>query len=727
MNQTYPSRPQYQTRSHPRGTAQEGILPTMLFFPISVFYCELIARLFTFGMPTFGQLMLILLTSVTTGFFMSFVLSLIRSRTAVTAVTVSVSSVISVVCASQVVYHKIFGSYYNWGDIGMAGEAATNFFGMLWGGIRDSLIPILLLFLPLIIRLLARKRFSFCRTKRMSYMFSLMLLSITSLFFILFSFGACMDRSYDGTLYSYLFPDSGNTYMNFGILTGSRLNIEQLLFGKREGGLYLPPVDTVDPDQIFRPDGTTGTTEDPGTSGGEGTTKPPEPPKVYGDNVLEIDFDTLIANEKNSNIKKLHEYFKNVTPTKQNEYTGMFEGKNLIFLTLEGFSSNVISPELTPTLYKMSTEGFVFKNYYCSVWAGSTLTGEYANLSGNMYMTTGCLRGNGAKNVQPLALGNQFKALGYKTMYFHGHTYSYYGRNEWVPNFGYDEYYGIGNGLENFKDAEGNTIVNKWPNSDHEVAKVTINQFIGDAPFHIYYMSISGHANYNFLGGNKMSSKHKAEVQNLPYKYTASKAYVASQLEVELMVRELIDQLDAAGILDDTVFVLAPDHFPYGINDDAGEGYTKEEALADLYGIPADDIYHNLDLYRNSLIIWSSGMEEPVIVDTPCSAVDILPTVSNLFGLPYDSRLMTGVDVLSGAEPFVILKGLNDGNARCWVTKYGSYVPQKGFTPAAGFTATEDAIKSYVTAMNNLLKVKINYADAIVNYNYYSYLTDYLK
>ena len=251
----------------------------------------------------------------------------------------------------------------------------------------------------------------------MPYVFSLLLLALSAVSFTVFSFGACADRSYQGTLYSYLFPDSGDTYMNFGVLTASRLNIEQLIFGKRSGGLP-PDGPHTNPSNPFDTSGknNSDSTGGGGNSSGGSDTDEPKPPVVYGDNVLEIDFDELISNESNASIKKLHEYFKNVTPTKKNEYTGMFEGKNLIFLTLEGFSGKVISKELTPTLYKMSTEGFVFNNYYCSVWAGSTLTGEYANLTGNMYMTTSCLKGKNSGNYQPFVLGNQFRSLGYKTM-----------------------------------------------------------------------------------------------------------------------------------------------------------------------------------------------------------------------------------------------------------------------------------------------------------------------
>ena len=716
-----------QIRPNNKKQSYMGMLPLMLFFPVSMFFCEIVARLATVGNLKFGQFLLLFLTSVTGGFLFSFVLTIIINNTALKIVMIAASFIVSLLCSSQVVYHDIFGVYYNWEDIGMAGEAAQSFSDMLLSGILNKIFILILLFLPTILIAVFNKRLTFYPTKKVPYMISLMLLSFVSIFFMIFSFGVCLDKSYGGTLHSYLYPNSADTYMNFGILTASKLNIEQMIFGKREGGIFDEDIGTIDVG-IFAPSTTDGTTNDhTGTGDPDGTTDVPDPPKEYGYNVLDIDFDTLIANEKNSNVKKLHEYFKNVTPTKKNEYTGMFEGKNLIFMTLEGFSSNVISPELTPTLYKMANEGFVFKNFYNSVWSGSTLTGEYANLSGNMYMTTGCLMGDHATNYQPFALGTQFSDLGYKTMYFHGHTHSYYGRNKWVPSFGYQQYYGYGNGLEKLTDASGNTMKKRWPNSDEEVAKVSIGQYIGDTPFHVYYMSISGHAEYNFLGGNAMCSRHKSKVQGLPYKYVASKAYIACQLEVEAMLNELISQLEMAGILDDTVFVLAPDHFPYGIRDNAGDGYSKEEALSDLYGIPVEDIYNNIELYRNSLIIWSSSMEEPVIVDTPCSAIDILPTVSNLFGIEYDSRLMTGVDVMSDVEPLVILKAYNAGNPRIWINKYGSYVPSRGFVPAEGYTVDKDALDAYVSNMNKLLSQKYSYSKSITDYNYYSYLKDYLK
>lgn len=396
----------------------------------------------------------------------------------------------------------------------------------------------------------------------------------------------------------------------------------------------------------------------------------------------------------------------------------MFEGYNLIFLTLEGFSGKVINPNLTPTLYKMSTEGFVFNNFYNGTWGGSTATGEYANLTGNFYNSTKCMTDYIANTYQPFVLGNQFKSLGYTTMAFHAGTRTYYNRYKSFPTLGYNKFYAEGSGLENLTDRDGNKIKFQWPESDHQLAKVSVEQYLDKEPFHIYYMTISGHTNYSWVGNN-MCKKHKAEINAYCQQYGLSysdqvKAYLACQLEVELMLTELIERLDEVGKLDNTVFVMGADHYPYGLSD---------ASLAELYGIPQSGIHGNFELFRNSLIIWNSAMEEPVIVDTPCSAIDILPTVSNLFGLKYDSRLMAGTDVLSDQDPIVIINFDGSQGSWNWITRYGSYkTATKKFTVAEGFNATQAEIDAYVKKINNLVSAKKTYTMKVLTTDYYSYV-----
>ena len=461
------------------------------------------------------------------------------------------------------------------------------------------------------------------------------------------------------------------------------------------------------PDIILKPGGPSnpGQIIDPGDPDNPDDPDIPTQPIEYGYNNMNIDFESLIANENDSTIVSMHKYFSLQEGTKQNKYTGYFEGKNLIFITLEGFSHKVISKELTPTLYKMSTEGFVFNNFYNSLWGGSTATGEYAILTGNFYKNAKCLTMS-ASTYQPFALGNQFSALNYNTTAYHNHTYTYYDRNLSHPNFGYN-WKAVGGGL---------TLPSQsWPNSDYEMAQVTAPEFSSKAPFHTYYMTVSGHANYTFYG-NTMASKHKVRVSGLTQYSDNVRAYIACNLEVEDMLTELMDQLRAAGTLDDTVFVISEDHYPYALQD---------SEIAELYGVPNDEnLFSNFDIYRNFFTIYSTSMKNPIIVNEPCSAIDILPTVLNLFGIEYDSRLITGTDVLSETPNVVILNCDRTGPSWNWITRYGSYnTKTKVFTPAEGVEfANAAAQKSYVSQMNTLVSQRRTYSYLILEKDYYRHV-----
>ena len=90
------------------------------------------------------------------------------------------------------------------------------------------------------------------------------------------------------------------------------------------------------------------------------------------------------------------------------------------------------------------------------------------------------------------------------------------------------------------------------------------------------------------------------------------------------------------------------------------------------------------DLYKAPLIIWSGSMKEPVKVDKVCSAIDILPTLLDLFGVPYDSRILMGQDILDfNAEGIVTLNTLK--SSYHFITDYGEFnFKTKKFTANSG-------------------------------------------
>ena len=441
------------------------------------------------------------------------------------------------------------------------------------------------------------------------------------------------------------------------------------------------------------------TGEDPSATVTPTEPKPPKPEKPYS--VMALDFQALISSTSSERVSKLHKYVNSLTPSKTNEMTGLFKGKNLIVIAAEGFAKELIREDLTPTLYRMYTQGIQITDYYQPAWGGSTSTGEYSIL-------TGLEPADAVKSIQEtigknmyLTMGNQLRRLGYFSRAYHNNDYTYYNRDETHENLGYEKYIGMGNGME-----EG--VKKRWPESDQEMIDYTVPLYIDKQPFSIYYMTVSGHGLYSW-GGNSMSSLHREEVQDLPYSDTL-KAFFACNLEVEYAMRDLIQMLEEAGIADDTVIVLTADHYPYCLEKSDTWG-NPESYLDDLYGYSVDDCF---DQDHNALLIWSGCIEgKGIRVDTPVYSLDIVPTLSNLFGVDWDSRLLPGRDIFSDAEPLVLWPNCS------WKTDLGEFNARTGkFTPVKGATIPD----GYVKRIGDVVRQKIRYSDEVLDLDYFDIL-----
>ena len=403
---------------------------------------------------------------------------------------------------------------------------------------------------------------------------------------------------------------------NFGVFTQTQLEIRRVLFG------IDPDTPELEPDPDKAPPDLEPTLPDDSVL---------QPDPMPGYHALPIDFEALIQGETDEGIKRAHQWFSQRSPTPENLWTGYFQGKNLIWIVAEGFSTLAMDPQRTPTLWKLSHQGFVFDNFYTPLWGVSTSDGEYVTTTGLIPKSGVWSYSKSAENYMPFSLGWQLRREGYRTFAFHDYLYNYYDRDKSHPNMGY-EYYALGQGLE---------LEEVWPPSDLEMMEQIVPMFVDEERFMVYCLTVSGHLNYD-LESNAMSVRHWDAVADLPYSEEV-RCYLACQMELELAMESLVSQLEAAGKLDDTVIVLSADHYPYGLTD---------EQYSELLGHPVDPVF---EVYENTLILWSGDMEGTAVhVDKYCSSLDVMPTLSNLFGLEYDSRLIIGSDILSSDEELVI-------------------------------------------------------------------------
>lgn len=409
-------------------------------------------------------------------------------------------------------------------------------------------------------------------------------------------------------------------------------------------------------------------------------------------NITDIDFDNVINNSNDDEVIKMSNYFKNQNPTNKNEYTGIFKGKNLIFITAEAFYPIAVDEKLTPTLYKLVHDGLYFTNYYQPIFNCSTSDGEYTNLLSLLPGTSTCSMDDTHNNYFPYNIGNAFKQYGYNSYAFHGWTYSYYRRDLTYPNLGFT-YYGYDRYNKGYEyPLEG--ITDSWPTSDVDVINSSYKIYGNDPKYVAYYMSISGHLQYSFTD-NAMSIKHEDEVKDLSASDTI-KAYIAANIEFDKSLELLLNDLKESGTLDDTVIVIAPDHYPYGLTNDDIKSYIdiKDE---------------NFDLYHNNLIIYNSKLEHKEITKNIYS-LDILPTLLNMFGIDYDSRLLIGSDIFSSSSDLVIF------NNKSWISDKGRYnYLTKEFIPNDGISVDED----YIDKINDIVNTKFALSKLIIYKDYY--------
>lgn len=469
------------------------------------------------------------------------------------------------------------------------------------------------------------------------------------------------------------------------------------LFAKEDDTPYVPYVPTSD-----------STVLDASDEGTEESQEPVEEVPVYVPNQLDIDLEVLAGLADGKKTNWLVEYFQTEQPTYTNEYTGIFEGYNLIFLTAEGFSTYAIREDLTPTLYRLANSGFVFNNYYVPLWQTSTSDGEYINTTGLIPDGQFSMRKSGA-NSMPFALPGYFAKEGVNSLAYHNNSLSYYDRHVTHPNLGYVFKAAKSGKLSETEYADWLFEMEHpgyWPQSDLEMMYSTAPEYLGLDRFNVYYMTISGHMNYNFAG-NRMSRKNKDAVAHLEMSENAQ-AYIACHIELDKALEDLLYQLEEAGQLDKTVICLSADHYPYAM---------AEEEYDELAG---RSLATGQDKFRNTLILWNAGMEEePVYVDKACGSMDLLPTLLNLFGFEFDSRLYAGRDIFSDREGMVIF------NDRSFVTDSVSYSKKTKetiwFTDEDGnYLVPEEQQEAYLDAMQDEVKRRYNFSAYILQEDYYA-------
>ena len=553
----------------------------------------------------------------------------------------------SVFYIAQLMYFRTFGSFASLSMIGVGGDALKNFGWGLLVTVRQSFGLLLLCILPVVVISVVLVKLS---DRNVAYGAGLHGLALLAA--ILFWIAAVILLPLGGTesfsayaAYHSTMVDTDSASSRIGVLPNSIVEAGGMLFGIKDpedeefAAAPLPD----DMEIVEELPIETEAEEEPQTEEASAEIEagpeviPAEPEIDRSPNVIDVlDFGAIAQGASGTDVKDLCEYLDSLEGSAKNEYTGLFEGYNLIYICAESFSNYAIDKDVTPTLWKMANNGIVLDNFYNS-FKNTTTNGEFALISGLWPdVTREGLRGNGmgtfaqtSDNSWPMALGTMFnRQCGCTSRAYHNYLGEYYRRSRCWPALGFEC---------KFMD-DGMKFTTSWPASDLEMMEQSVDDYINDERFCAYYMTFSGHGPYtsenvmyrwNIDKVNELLGERADELKD------DAKGYLACTYELEKAMTYLLERLEEAGKLDNTLIVMAGDHYPY---------YLLEGARNSIAGHETDPKF---EIYKSTCIMYCAGLEEPVHVDVPCCNVDILPTVYNLFGLEYDSRLFAGTDVFS--------------------------------------------------------------------------------
>ena len=534
-------------------------------------------------------------------------------------------------------------------------DQAMGFAGETIKVIVGNIHYLILFFLPFILLIIFRKKIDLNIKENKKYLYSYIILIPLSFLSYRLYINSTKDNK-DISLYD-LYYNTNNiplSIQKMGVLSSTGLDIYRNIFGFEDKVIEVNYEEENNDEDLF----------------------------VYEKNNLDLD---LSSNKLNKDIK---EYIDNNPGTSKNKYTGMFENKNLIFVVAESFSEIGIDKDRTPTLYKLTNNGFIFDNFYVPYYL-STIGGEFQSLTGLYPNYSTLTKWKSGKNSFPYGLATVFKDKGYNTYAYHAHNGYFQNRYKYLKSLGFDNFKACNMGL--------NINCNMWPESDIEMIKATTNDYINsDKPFMTYYMTVSGHLDY-IKEGNSIVSKNWDLVKNLDYSDKA-KSYLATQIELDRAMESLLKELENKGILEDTVIVLLADHYPYGLS---------LEEINELSSYKRDELF---EINHNALIIYNSNMKN-INITKVGMPIDVLPTIYNLFDIKYDSRLFAGSDLLSNSEGMVILDNLS------WITDRGRYNSLNG-------KYSGDIDSDYISNINNIIQNKIIFSRNMITYDGYRYIKE---
>ena len=424
-----------------------------------------------------------------------------------------------------------------------------------------------------------------------------------------------------------------------------------------------------------------------------------------------------------SALKRVKDYYsENKYENKYNDYSNIFDGKNIIVIhaeSMQTFAMNLSfnDEEVTPNLNKLASEGIFFSNFYSQVGVGTSSDAEFTFNTSLMPSSRGTVFVN-YFDRNYVSIPKLLKEKGYYTYSLHANNGDFWNRNAMHQTLGYDKFYSedsyennevIGLGLSDksfFKQSV--QIMKKVNNEEKE-------------PFYSLLIMLSNHTPFSDLElmdeyPTTIDVEIDGEIITRDYiNGTKLGNYIRSVHYADQAIGEFIEELDKNGLLENTIIVLYGDH-------DARLDYDEFNLLynydpyKDIIKTESDEGYIKFTKYEYEInkkvpfIIWSKEKNYSTNINTPTGMIDVLPTLGNMIGIHSNYQLGTDIMNIKSGDNTVIF---TDGS---FITSKIYYNAPKGeFYSLNGEPITEDYINLRVNHSSEIIDISndIIYYDLI--------------
>ena len=368
-------------------------------------------------------------------------------------------------------------------------------------------------------------------------------------------------------------------------------------------------------------------------------------------------------------LKKVTDYYdKNKYEQNINEYTGIFEGKNVIAIHAESLQNFAIGlefngQEVTPNLNKLVKESLYFNNFYAQVGVGTSSDSEFTYATSLLPANSGTVFVNYYNN-KFTTIQNLLNDKGYYVFSMHGNDGDFWNRLTMHQNMGYDKFYAKSSFVIDEEYGLGLSDESFFRHAVYMLKDIDEN--IG-TPYYGTLITLTNHTPWedaDKISELDLSSKVNVNGNMVVRDYLEGKPlgdYIKSMNYMDKAIGQFLDNMEDEGLLDDTVIVIYGDHdariskrnYDYMYNYDPVNDRLLDE---DDNGYREFNDYDYELSKKVPLIIWCKDLEEPKVIDTPMGMIDVMPTLGNMLNIYNKYALGNDIMNIDDGENIVVFK-----------------------------------------------------------------------